>query len=281
MTTYSNLLRLALQDTGENDSTWGDVANNGVFRLLEAAVAGMATISLNAGNVTLTSANGASDQSRSAILRLTGILASARTVTIPALTKIYLVINETTGAQDVTIEPTGGTGVVVPNGAAVWVYCDGTDAAMARVGSAATADLATLATTATDALSLGGVLAANWARLNQAQTFSGAQRVSRVALSAAAGLVDVNAALSNCFSLSMAGNYTLLNPTNPVDGQTIRIVLKQDGVGGRTLGYGTKYKFPGGVAPVLSTAAAAVDYLVFEYYSADDIWFGNIAKAFS
>lgn len=61
------------------------------------------------------------------------------------------------------------------------------------------------------------------------------------------------------FTVTLAGNRTLANPTNPVVGQTGSIFLVQDGTGSRTLSFGTQYDFAGGTAPTLSTTAAAVD----------------------
>ena len=64
---------------------------------------------------------------------------------------------------------------------------------------------------------------------------------------------------SNNFSVSLGGNRTLANPTNVVAGQSGSIFITQDGTGFRTLAYGTNFKFVAGTAPVLSTAAAAID----------------------
>lgn len=61
------------------------------------------------------------------------------------------------------------------------------------------------------------------------------------------------------FTVTLAGNRTLANPTNAVVGQTGSIFLVQDGTGSRTLSFGTEYDFAGGTAPTLSTTAAAVD----------------------
>lgn len=274
MTTYSDLLRLALQGTGENDTTWGDVLNSAVFELIEDSIAGMVSISLAAGNVTLSASNGATDQARFAMLNFTGTLASSRTVTVPSSTKFYLAINSTAGAQTVTLKTAAGTGISLPAGKALWLYCNATDV-YSIYAAAQTADTATLAA---DSSALGGIAAALWARLGQAQTFTGAQRVTKVALTESAGVVAVDAALSNCFSLTMAGNWTLANPTGGVDGQVIRIVIKQDGTGSRVVSWGSKYAFPGATEPVLSTAASAIDYASFEYDQAADLWLGAMVK---
>lgn len=64
--------------------------------------------------------------------------------------------------------------------------------------------------------------------------------------------------------VTLGGNRTLGNPSNPKVGQTGFIRLTQDGTGTRTLAYASQWKFAGGTAPVLSTTAAAVDLLYYE-----------------
>lgn len=58
-----------------------------------------------------------------------------------------------------------------------------------------------------------------------------------------------------------AGNLTVANPTNITAGFNYIIGLTQDAVGGRTVTWGSDFKWGGGVAPTLSTAAAAKDIL--------------------
>ena len=41
------------------------------------------------------------------------------------------------------------------------------------------------------------------------------------------------------------------------------MLVKQDGTGGRTLSFGSDYKFPGGVAPTLSTGSNDIDIIAF------------------
>ena len=63
--------------------------------------------------------------------------------------------------------------------------------------------------------------------------------------------------------ITLTDNRTLDNPTNMVDGATYILRVVQDATGSRTLAYGAAYKWPGGLAPVLSTTANAVDILTF------------------
>lgn len=61
--------------------------------------------------------------------------------------------------------------------------------------------------------------------------------------------------------LTLATNATLANPSNLKAGTTMQIKIKQDGTGGRTLAYGTAYKFASGADKDLSLAANAEDIL--------------------
>ena len=73
------------------------------------------------------------------------------------------------------------------------------------------------------------------------------------------------------FTVTLAGNRTLANPTNKVVGQTGSIFVVQDGTGSRTLSYGTDYEFAGGTAPTLTTTASAVDRIDYIIRSSTSI----------
>ena len=63
--------------------------------------------------------------------------------------------------------------------------------------------------------------------------------------------IAVNAALGNVFAVTLtASTGTLANPTNPVDGQIIRIRVIQGPGGGFTFAYGTAYDFGAAGAPI-------------------------------
>lgn len=100
---------------------------------------------------------------------------------------------------------------------------------------------------------------------------------AHVALTDAA-TVAVDMSLGINFSLTIGGNRTLGNPTNPKVSQCGVIVITQDGTGSRTLAYGTNWEFAGGTAPVLSTAAGTKDLLHYEVLSATSI-FATLVKA--
>jgi hypothetical protein len=142
---YTNSLRLTLQVTGENSGTWGNIVNNGVTSLVDASVAGTATVThTDAANYTLSTANGATDEARQMFLNITGTLTAARNVVCPTASKLYFLRNNTTGGFAVTLKTSGGTGISVPNGKYAALYCDGTNVVNAfDFNSALTANTAT------------------------------------------------------------------------------------------------------------------------------------------
>ena len=73
------------------------------------------------------------------------------------------------------------------------------------------------------------------------------------------------------FSVTLAGNRTLSNPTNAKVGQRGRIRVVQDATGSRTLAFGTSYEFTNGVALTLTTTAAAEDVLYYDVISSTRI----------
>lgn len=124
--TYSSNLRLELQATGENTSTWGVRANND-FELIEDAIAGLATVAMGNANVTLSALNGAVDQSRNMFVNFTGANTAIRVVTIPSVSKMYFIGNSTTGGFDIQVKTAAGSAVNVPASSWAIVICDGTN----------------------------------------------------------------------------------------------------------------------------------------------------------
>lgn len=106
-----------------------------------------------------------------------------------------------------------------------------------------------------------------------------AQGAARVALSISTGAIAVNAAASDNFYVTMNANATVSAPSNLVTGKGFVIEIIQDGTGGWTLAYNTVFKFPGGAAPILSTAAGAIDLLTC-YYDGT-IVLASLLKAFA
>ena len=152
-TQYTTILKLALPVQGELSGTWGDVVNNNITQMVEQAVAGKATVNSWTGNShTLTSANGTTAESRCAILELTDTgtaLSGVGTVICPAASKLYIVDNNT--ARVITVKTASGSGVAVPVGKTMLVYCDGTNV-VEGVTHANSLSLGTSTTTASSIL---------------------------------------------------------------------------------------------------------------------------------
>ena len=75
--------------------------------------------------------------------------------------------------------------------------------------------------------------------------------------------------------VTLGGNRTLGNPTNPKVGQTGYIAVVQDGTGSRTLSFASNWKRQGG-APTMTTTAAAIDFIVYEVITSSYILYDVI-----
>lgn len=64
--------------------------------------------------------------------KLTGVLTGARNIIVPATVEQYWVNNATSGAFALTVKTLAGTGVVVPSGCAMLLYCDGSSVVAAE-----------------------------------------------------------------------------------------------------------------------------------------------------
>ena len=94
--------------------------------------------------------------------------------------------------------------------------------------------------------------------------------------------MTVNCNTSNVFTVTLTANVTVA-PTlsNASSGQTINWFITQDSTGSRTMTWPTSFKWPGGTAGVLSTAANSVDLLTATYRSDTGFWYATLLKAFS
>ena len=134
-TAATSLLGLALPVTGELSGTWGDTVNVSITALLDSAVAGTTTLSSDA-DVTLTTTTLAANQARQAIILWTAGGTVTRTITAPAQSKAYIVINKTSSSQSIKIVGAGPTtGVTIVAGTAAFVVWNGVDFVTASVTS--------------------------------------------------------------------------------------------------------------------------------------------------
>lgn len=127
---YSPDLRFELIGQGEQDNLWGITTNNNLGELVEQAICGVTNVVMTNATTTLTALDGTVDQSRSAILNVTSSvpLTAPQLIVAPAVSKVYVVANNTSGGQLITVVSTLGGGFInVPNGGTSLVYCDGTN----------------------------------------------------------------------------------------------------------------------------------------------------------
>jgi len=123
-------------------------------------------------------------------------------------------------------------------------------------------DVGGLPTFGTAATKNVGTSGATVPLLNGVNAWSGQQYFAMATLTDAASIAwDLDVA--QVATVTLGGNRTLADPTHMVAGGTYQLIVKQDGTGSRTLGYGSAYLFPSSLTPTLSTGAGAIDVLTF------------------
>jgi hypothetical protein len=164
--------------TGENSGTWGSVTNTNLGTTLEQAVIGLGNPDYTSDanlTITITDSN-ASQAARCLVLNVTsafGSLTATRELIVPTSQKQYIVQNNTTGGQSITVKTSAGTGITVPNGRKAHLYVDGTNVIQmfdfvdinggtidgATVGAASASTGAFTSLTASGATTLNGTVA--------------------------------------------------------------------------------------------------------------------------
>jgi hypothetical protein len=129
---FSTNLRIELIALGEQAGTWGTTTNTNLGTALEQAVVGLGNPDFVADadlTITLTNSN-AAQAARALVLNVTssfGSLTTTRELVVPTIQKQYIVQNNTTGSQSITVKTSAGTGITVPNGRKAHLYVDGTN----------------------------------------------------------------------------------------------------------------------------------------------------------
>jgi hypothetical protein len=126
---YSTDLKLELMVTGENAGTWGDKTNTNL-NLVQQAIAGYEAVALSdGGTVALAMSDAALSNARNMVLKFTGTLTTASTVTIPdGIEKFYIIdLSAVVGVTNLTIKTVSGTGFTAGEAAIVAAYSDGTN----------------------------------------------------------------------------------------------------------------------------------------------------------
>ena len=158
--TYSTSLGLELIGQGEQSGTWGITTNNNFGTLVEQAITGVQNVSMSNATYTLSFYQGASDESRNAVLVVGGTNLAPQNLIAPAVQKVYLINNKS--GNTITIKTSSGTGIAISNSTVAQVYCDGTDfySAAPTINSLTGNFTATGTITSGGAMTSGGTLTA-------------------------------------------------------------------------------------------------------------------------
>ena len=280
--TYTTRIRLEKQGDGENPNSWGAILNQNVIDLVDDAIAAYTTIVVSSADVTLTTADGTSDQARSAFLELSGTVSSNLNVLVPEQSKGFIVNDKTTreNSATITVKTASGSGTAITSGEIRQLVCDKVSvfALTESTGVALLSASNTFTNTNTFASAVGfatsvsateifasaaafNSITASVGSMGKA-TFTKQVAGTPVTLTDAASIA-LNLNTGTNFIVSLGGNRTLENPSNAAVGQTGQIYVIQDGTGSRTLAFGDAYNFPNNSTPVMSTSASSVDLLVY------------------
>jgi len=288
--TYSTRLSIELPGDGEQEGTWGQTLNKNMGTLIEEAIAGVVDINVAAGNVILTSTEGATNEARHAVLNVTGSPGAAREITAPAVEKIYWVVN---GSDDtVTIKTAATSGVSIAAGNAAAVAYTGADfvalyqTAAFNDGSVTTPGISFSGDTDTGIYRIGTNqlgFAANGARYMTVDTtgvhvgnleveYAVAYNVN--SLGSVTGATTINCALANYVRATSTGVTTWSVTNVPTGSFTIFLELTNGGAYSQTWMSGIKW--PSATPPTLT--ASGVDVLQFITFDSGTTWRGNIVQ---
>ena len=128
--TYSDL-KFELIGTGDQAGTWGSTTNDNIGTAIEQALVGLGNpIFTTDANLTISLTNTVALQTaRALVLNATssGSLTATRELVVPTIEKQYIVQNNTTGSQSITVKTSAGTGITISNGRKAHLYVDGTN----------------------------------------------------------------------------------------------------------------------------------------------------------
>lgn len=240
------ILGLALPPDGTTN--WGTLVNSSVTALLDSAVGGTTTLSVDS-DVVLTATDEVANQARQAILLCTGARTATRTITAPARSKVYVVINSTSGGYAVNVVGVGPTvGVSIPTGATAVIAWNGTD--FVKINA--------------DSVTLNGV-----------QTLTNKTIVKRVVSVGAGSSITPDADAADIVTQVNAGppsNLSVNAPTgSPVNGQSLVLRLSSPSV--QTFVWNPIYQGSVDLAlPTASSGSSKTDYLGFIYNSTANKW---------
>lgn len=106
------------------------------------------------------------------------------------------------------------------------------------------------------------------------RTTGGAGAVTTIASSGSAKTLMIGGA--NTFDITLTANCTIsvVGPALPGSESSILLILRQDGMGSRTVTWPGSVTWATGSAPTLSTTGSAVDFVVLKTVDGGSVWFG-------
>jgi hypothetical protein len=185
MTVSYSDYKFAVIQSGTESGTWGNYTNDNFQYAVQQAIGGYTSVSFaSTTSVTLTPtlSNGL-QPFRALYLNCTDAPGGAATLVVPAIQKLYIVKNATTGGYDITVKIGSSTGTTVPNGKTAFLYANGSDVVVANDWMSS---LTTTSITASGAVTASGNFSAG-----TATTVSGTY--SRSASSTSLGVTTASA----------------------------------------------------------------------------------------
>lgn len=279
-TSYTSLLGLALPVTGELAGTWGDTVNDYITQYVDAAVAGAQTISGSQTAVTLSTTNGvaltqagsgATGSSQYQIINCTGNPASLLTITVPAASKVYLVINSTSTSQSVKVVGTGPTtGVTIASNRAALIAWNGSDFRL--IASTDVADLQGLGTGVATALGNNANASGGFATTNGAATLTNKRIDPRVSSTTSTASITPDISSFDQYAVTaQAVTLTINAPIGtPVDGNKLIFRILDNGTS-QSLSWNGTYTVIGTTLPTATTINKML-YVGCIYNAANTRW---------
>ena len=123
-------LKLELITTGEKAGTWGTITNTNL-QILEQAASGYFTQNIGSADLALALSTYAVSNGKNLYYKFTGTLTANRTVTMPDGAERVFIVEDATARSSsnytLTVKTVSGTGVIIPIGAKIVLYSDGTN----------------------------------------------------------------------------------------------------------------------------------------------------------
>jgi hypothetical protein len=257
---FSESLRIRLQQTGANNNVWGALLNAAALQLIEDSIAGRVEIVVAGVDITLSTNNGANDQARMAIVSLQGAPGATRNIIVPNVSKQYIIENLTNAAQNV--KTAAGTPVLVSVNDRKLIMCDGED------GVFGVSD------------TLGGLDASAFARRAERNSFSaGNANVPREFTDGATITLDTE--LANVWFGTLGGTRDI-ELDNETDGSWLDLYFQQDATGGRQIDdWPGNVVWENGEQPEFPGTPNTTDLVQLQWIEDLALWFGRHSSTFN